>query len=73
MNDTLGMTRIRVVYDCQIPNGIASEKDVTEWLAFHHKVGGISNNNPLDEVEPTPIPGALGWGTVGAVPQGVTP
>ncbi|MDD5056589.1 MAG: hypothetical protein PHQ60_02350 [Sideroxydans sp.] len=65
MGNGLGMTRIRVVYDCLIPNGVASEKDVTEWVAFHHKVGGISNNNPLYEVAPTPIADAIGWGTVG--------
>jgi hypothetical protein len=65
MSNSLGMTRIRVVYDCLIPNGAASEKEVTQWLAFHHKVGGISNSTPLYEIEPTPIIGALGWGTVG--------
>lgn len=71
MSNSLGMTRIRVVYDTLIPNGAATEKDVTQWLAFHHKIGGISNSNPLYEIDPTPIAGALGWGTVGA--QGVAP
>jgi hypothetical protein len=72
MSDNLGMTRIRVVYDCLIPNGAANEKEVTQWLAFHHKVGGISNSNPLYEIEPTPIPGALGWGTVGVAQEGAS-
>jgi hypothetical protein len=72
MNNNLGMTRIRVVYDCLIPNGAANEKEVTEWLAFHHQVGEISNNNPLYKVKPTPILDALGWGTVGVAQGGAS-
>lgn len=57
----------RVTLDVAIPNGKASELEITDWLRFYLGQNGmLSRSNPLADQEPTVVPGSLQWDVVKA-------
>lgn len=57
----------RVTLDVAIPNGKASEREITDWLRFYLGQNGmLSNANPLADREPAVVPGSLKWDVVKA-------
>lgn len=57
----------RVTLDVAIPNGVASEQEITDWLRFYlGQSGCLTRANPLADQEPTIISGSLQWDVVKA-------
>lgn len=57
----------RVTLDVVIPNGQATEKEITDWLRFYlGSSGSLANANPLSDQEPEALPGSLKWDVVRA-------
>jgi len=52
----------RVSMDVIIPNGAATEQQVTEWLRFYLSHSGmLHNSNPLFDHEPEVIASSVSW------------
>lgn len=57
----------RVTMDVLIPNGKATEQEITDWLRFYlARSGMLNNSNPLADEEPEAMPGSIKWDTVRA-------
>lgn len=57
----------RVTLDVVIPNGCATEQEITDWLRFNLSLSGsLALSNPLSESEPDVVPGSVKWDVVRA-------
>jgi len=56
-----------VTLNVLIPNGRASEQEITDWLRFHLSQSGmLRNDNPLSDQEPEVVASSLRWDVVRA-------
>lgn len=52
----------RVTLNVIIPNGRATEQQISDWLRFHLSQSGmLLNSNPLSDQEPEVIPSSIRW------------
>lgn len=57
----------RVTLDILIPNGVASEQEISDWLTFYLTNSGmLKNANPLADIEPEALPGSVKWEVIRA-------
>lgn len=54
--------KIHIEYDAIIPDGIATEDEIEEWLRFETgENGSMSTKNPLHNTPLEPIPFSVRW------------
>lgn len=57
----------RVTLDILIPNGVASEQEISDWLTYYLTHSGmLKNANPLVDIEPEALPGSVKWEVIRA-------
>ncbi|ARU30877.1 hypothetical protein CAP31_03755 [Sulfuriferula sp. AH1] len=65
MSTTNNVIIVRVTFGVVIPNGQATEKEITDWLRFYlDGSGSLSNANPFADQEPEGVPGMFKWDVV---------
>lgn len=56
-----------VTLNVLIPNGRASEQEISDWLRFHLSQSGmLRNDNPLSDQEPEVVASSIRWDVVRA-------
>lgn len=66
--ETLNLIKISVRAEVAIPNGVATEAEITEWLRFHLlQDTAISSNNRLSGLELSSAVQRMEWDTVRAI------
>jgi hypothetical protein len=57
----------RVSLSVIIPNGAATEQQISDWLRFHLSQSGmLRNDNPLSDQEPEVVASSIRWDVVRA-------
>lgn len=57
----------RVTVDVLVPNGQATEQQISDWLSFYLGARAhLENANPLADIDPMVLPGTLKWDVVRA-------